>query len=630
MVSPAARTRRYPPLADYALLADCHSAALVSRSCSIDWACIHRFDAASVFGRLLDWDHGGHFGLAPVELVDTSRRYVEDSLVLETTVRTASGRARILDAFAMHRGGHRYPHHQLLRVVEGIDGQTTLDVEIVPRFDYGELRPWLRRADDPGVFTAVGGDTALVLSSDVRLDVDEHDIRLVGRAHVRGGERARFSVVYSAPHELEPSPVYLAQVDRRLEETLAWWRRWSTTTVVGGPYEAMVRRSATVLKGLTCAPTGAIIAAATTSLPEEIGGQRNWDYRYAWVRDATLAMAALCIAGHPEVAKGLRDFLMRSAAGTAEDMRIMYGAYGERHLPEYELDLEGWRGSRPVRVGNAAVRHVQHDMYGHILDAADLWRTAYHEIGEEEWRFLRTLVDAAAGCWTEPDRGLWEVRGQPRHFVHSKVMLWVALDRGIRTAEEAGLEAANLERWRVVREEIRAAVDTRGVDPVDGHFVQTFGSREVDAGLLLLPMVGFVKPNDERMIATVEAIERDLRVPPLGFVRRYRTEATDDGLPGGEATFLMCSFWLVDVLAMQGRREEAVALFERLLGVANDLGLYAEEYDPVNGELLGNFPQAFTHMALINSAHELACADARGGRREEVWATAQRLQEPAP
>jgi GH15 family glucan-1,4-alpha-glucosidase len=384
----------------------------------------------------------------------------------------------------------------------------------------------------------------------------------------------------------------------------------------------------TVLKGLTCAPTGAIVAAPTTSLPEEVGGERNWDYRYSWVRDSTLALAALCLAGHAEVAHGFRDFLMRSCAGTAEDLQIMYGVYGARHLPEFTLDLHGYRGSTPVHVGNGAASQRQLDVFGHILDAAHLWRESFSEIGASEWRFLRQLVDQAARVWREPDHGLWEIRDQPRHFTMSKVMLWVALDRGIRMVQrdEDDNVIGDVDWWCRVRDEIRSAVETEGVDHRRGCFVQSFGSTELDASLLMMPMVGFVSPNDPRMLATVDAIKADLGTPPHGFVKRYRPEHSPDGLRGGEATFLMCSFWLVDVLAMQGRQAEAVELFEALLGVANDLGLYAEEYDPDTGELLGNFPQAFTHMALVNSAHQLTCAEAYGGGcREDVWTTAERM-----
>ncbi len=370
-------------------------------------------------------------------------------------------------------------------------------------------------------------------------------------------------------------------------------------------------RSAVVLKGLTCAPTGAIVAAPTTS-PEELGGVRNWDYRYSWVRDSTLALAALSLAGHPEVARGFRDFLMRSAAGTAEDLQIMYGVYGERHLPEYTVALDGYRGSRPVRVGNGAATQRQLDVYGHILDAAHLWRRAHEEIGAEEWRFLSQLIDEAAGVAPAGLRAVGDPRRAPVRPVQGDAVGGAGPRHPHGRGDRVG--RANVAAWRATRDEIRAAIERDGVDPQRGCFVQCFGSREVDAALLLLPMVGFVAPNDPRMVATVAAIREDLAVGPHGFVRRYRTESSDDGLPGHEATFLMCSFWLVEVLAMQDRYDEAVALFEALLATANDLGLYAEEYDPATGELLGNFPQAFTHMALITAVHQLACAASPGDR----------------
>ena len=622
-------SERYPPIGDYALLADCFSSALVSRNCSVDWACLRRFDAASVFGRLLDWERGGFFALTPIDQARTQWRYRGDSLVLETTVETASGRALVLDAFAMRRGGSRHPRHQLLRVVEGVEGQVDFDVIIEPRFDYGELRPWLRHHPDTGAWSAVGGDSALVFSISCELDLIGRQARLAGRLHVEAGDRFGFSVEAQNPYEMNATECAQETIFKRLDETQGWWDKWSSEMSVDGPWAGAVRRSAVVLKGLTCAPTGAMVAAPTTSLPEEIGGERNWDYRYAWIRDSMFALAALSIVGHDEVARGFRDFLMRSAAGSAQDLQIMYGVTGRRRLPEIELNLDGYRGSRPVRLGNGAATHIQHDVYGHILDAAHLWRRTHEELAPDEWRFLSQLVDAAADRWTLPDRGIWEIRGEPQHFTSSKVMLWVALDRGIVTAEEAGFDdEPRLNRWRKIRDEIRDAVERQGVHPAGGYYVQAFGSTEVDATLLLLPLVGFCAATTERMTRTVEAIRHDLSMPPEGFLRRYRTESRHDGLRGTEATFLMCSFWLVDVLAMQGRVDEATALFERLLDCGNDLGLYAEQYDPGTGELLGNFPQAFTHMAIINSAHQLACASRQPPcGRTTPWPTAERAQE---
>lgn len=609
----------YPPIADYALLSDCHSAALVSRDASIDWACLRRFDADSVFGRILDWERGGHFSVVAHDLQRTERRYVDDSLVLETTLTTETGVARILDAFSMHRGGAKHPHNQLLRVVDVIDGAVDLTVRIVPRFHYGELRPWLRHHAETGTYSAVGGDTVVLVETDRALDLLEERCELRGEFRVGARDRLRCALQSQLPHELDVSGHPADELDSRLEATLQWWRRWSGRTKAEGPYAGQIRRSATVLKGLTCAPTGALVAAPTTSLPEEIGGQRNWDYRYTWIRDSTLVLAALDLVGHHESAHGFRDFIMRTAAGNAEDLHIMYGLDGKRHLPERELDLDGYRGSRPVRVGNAAYRQVQHDMFGQLLDAAHMWQSAHGNITPAEWRFLHGLVERAVDVWQEPDRGIWEVRGHRRHFVHSKVWLWVAIDRGIRLVEDRGHECRDIDGWRRARDAVHAAVETHGVDAGGSHFVQHFGSSEVDAALLQLPMVGFVKADDERMLRTVDRIEQDLAIPPHGFVHRYRPHLTDDGLVGGEGTFLMCTFWLVNVLAMQRSVDEARVLFERLLDVSNDLGLYAEQYDPASGELLGNFPQAFTHMALINAAKNLQSAAAGGD--ETPWSS---------
>ena len=630
--------QRYPPIDDYALIADCHSAALVSRTASVDWACMRRFDASSSFGRILDWDRGGTFALTPHGAEQWRRSYVGDSLVLETIADTATGSVRITDAFAMQRGGERHPRNQLLRIVECLQGTVDIDILLQPRFDYGELRPWLRRAPSGApqesamggserplhcVFTAVGGDVALTISSDTRLDVDPELLALTGTCHLTAGERRRFSVVADEPHDLDPQAADAEAIDAHMDETISWWTRWSDRTVAEGPHAALVRRSATVLKGLTCAPTGAIVAAPTTSLPEEIGGVRNWDYRYSWIRDSTLALAALTQTGHPEAARGFRDFLMRSAAGSPQDLQIMYSIYGARHLPEYELDLEGYRGSRPVRVGNGAASQRQLDVYGHVLDAAHLWRSEMEEIDPEEWRFLREVVNQAARVWDKPDNGIWEIRGEPRQFVQSKVMLWVALDRGIDTVEQLGLDEPDVERWRQAREDIRDAIETQGVDRERGCFVQAYGSTAMDAALLRLPTVGFVDANDPRMKATVEAIRTDLAVGPHGFLMRYRPAEYDDGLPGEEATFLMCSFWLVDVLAMQGRLDDANELFEALVSVGNDLGLFGEEYDPVTDQQIGNYPQAFTHMALINSAHQLRLAAQRD--TPASWTDARRM-----
>jgi GH15 family glucan-1,4-alpha-glucosidase len=595
----------YPPIGDYGLLADCHSAALVSRSGSVDWACLRQFDAGSAFARILDWGRGGHLRIAPVEPGTVSRRYVGDSLVLETTTETSTGTVRLLDAFAMREGGATEPAHELIRVIEGVSGSVEVAVTIEPRFDYGDLRPWIRTGSDAFTWVIVGGDEALVVRTDGRLELDEDQVLLTGRLHIREGERVRFSVHSCAAYELadgEPGQA-LDGIDQRLAATQAWWDRWSSKTNAPGPFGGDIRRSAVVLKGLTCAPTGAIVAAPTTSLPEQVGGPRNWDYRYSWIRDSTFVLQALQAAGHPAVAAGFRDFLLRSAAGHADDLQIMYGPYGQRRLPEIELDLEGYRSSRPVRVGNAAADQRQLDVYGQILNAAGYWEVSGRP-ERDEWRFLRSVVDAAAEIWQQPDQGIWEQRGEPRHFVYSKVMCWVALDRGIDMAERFSEYGADLDRWRPARERIRDEIEARGVSAA-GYFRQTYDVDDVDACLLKLPVLGFVDARDPRMLATTAAVRERLEDPKTGFIRRYSTETIDDGLPGHEGVFLLCTCWLVDVLAAQGEMDEATRLFERVLSTANDLGLLAEEYDPSTDELLGNFPQAFTHLGIIQSALRL-------------------------
>jgi GH15 family glucan-1,4-alpha-glucosidase len=614
----------YPPIADYGFLSDCNSAALVSRAGSIDWACLRRFDANSVFGRILDWERGGYFDITPVADVDVSRDYLGDSLVLETRFTGEDGEVRLVDGFAMD-GDEDDPYNQLVRVVEGVSGELELDVCIEPRFDFGELRPLIRWHGDAGAWSVAGGDGALVISSDAPLEHDRDGYRLRARVTVSAGDRVRFSLASQLPHHLDVQAVPAEEIDRRLDTTVQWWERWSADTKAGGPYAEQVRRSATVLQGLTCGPTGALVAAPTTSLPEEVGGERNYDYRFTWIRDSTLVVAALDVAGQSSAARRFRDFLLRAAGGDPADLRIMYGLDGARYLPEHELALEGYRGSAPVRIGNKAFFQTQHDMYGQIFDVAHLWHTTHEPIEPHEWDFLRLVADRAAQVWEEPDQGIWEVRCGPRHFVHSKALLWVAMDRAVRFVEDEGYDG-DADRWRAVGDRIREDVEANGVR--DGAFVQAYDTDEVDAALLELPMVGFVPAGDERMLRTVERIMEDLAVEPHGFIKRYRTEHVDDGMSGGEGTFLMCTFWLVDVLAMQGRVAEATDLFERLLAVSNDLGLYSEQYDDQAGELLGNFPQAFTHIGLINSAHQLACAaDHDGGCRHEPWATAERVSE---
>jgi len=595
---PPGAAGRYRPIGDYAFLGDCHTGALVSSAGSVDWLCLPRLDDGSYFGRLLDAERGGWCAITPVDLVvRTSRRYLDGTLVLETEMAVAGGRVRVTDCLTMRPGGARRPYRQLLRVVDGLEGAVDLRVEVVPRFDYGQVRPWIRPAGY--TWQALGGDDGLVIEGDVPLVRSGlHD--LVAEVRVAAGQRLRLSLRHVRPEVLDgwrngpPAP---AELDRRLAQTVAWWRGWSSRSGRLGHDQPALIRSATVLKALTQATTGAIAAAATTSLPEAPGGPRNWDYRASWVRDSVFALRSLAELGHTAEADGFRRFVQRSAAGSAQELQIMYGLGGERRLPEQRLsDLEGYGGARPVRIGNAAAHQHQHDVYGELLDLAWAWHRQGHSPDADDWRFLVELVNEAAKRWKTADRGIWELRGRPRHLVHSKVLCWVALDRGLRLAGDLGFPAP-VGRWAAARAAIRAAVVRRGYDPGRGVFTQAFGRPELDAALLLLPSVGFVAWDDPRMVRTVDAVRRELEAD--GLLRRYRSP---DGLEGTEGTFVACTFWLAECLARQGRTTEARAAFARASATANDLGLFAEEYDPASGMLLGNFPQALTHLSHITAA----------------------------
>ncbi len=597
---------RHPSIGDYALIADTNSVALVSRAGSIDWCCMQRIDAGSCFGRLLDWEKGGYCSLHPKDGVATAaRRYLEDTLVLETTFNTGGGEARILDFFAMPALTEERPYRQLIRIVEGMRGSIELELRIHPRFDYGELEPWIRQ-EGVRLYSAIGGDDGLLISLDSALTpVGEHGLGATVRLHA--GERAHLSILSVSPETLDHSPPPAPdaeELDAALDRTVAWWREWSSRTGFKGPYEPGVSRSAIVLKGLTNDLTGAVAAAATTSLPEVPGGDMNWDYRYSWIRDSFFSVRSLAEVGYEREADDFRRFIERSAAGSAERLQIMYGVGGERRLTEETLDfLEGYRGARPVRVGNAASGQLQLDVYGELLELTWRWYLRGNSPDDDYWRFLLELVDAAAGRWREPDHGLWEVRGEPEHFVHSKVMCWAALDRGIRLSEES-LRRAPVKRWAKAREEVREAIEKEGYDGDRGVFVRAFGSRELDAALLLLPRVGFVDYGDERMVRTADAIREDL--DDDGLLKRFRRE---DGRE--EGAFLACSFWMAECLARQGRITDARAVFDRAASTSNDLGLFAEEYDTNSDEPLGNFPQALTHLAFISAAVALSEEDSR-------------------
>lgn len=596
----------YPPIADYALIGDCHSAALVARGGSIDWCCMPRLDRDSCFGRLLDWQRGGSCRLAPSDGEATAvRRYLDDTLVLETIWTTSAGRARVLDLFTMRRGGREQPHEQLVRRVEALEGEIEMALAVEPRFDLGTTRPWIRAHSDR-VFSALGGRSGLVLTSDWRLACEPFALR--GRTRLRAGERARLSIAFAPPHQLHPATprgVATAEIDRRIDETVAWWQRWAGQARFDTRRHPAVLRSAIVIKALTNAPTGAIAAAATTSLPEVIGGSRNWDYRYSWIRDSSFALRALLALGFEKEAHGFRAFIERTVAGDADELQVLYGLGGEHRLPEVTLDrLTGYRDSRPVRVGNAAHAQAQNDIYGELLDIA--WRAARDGAPHDPdyWRLLVAVVESAVRRWERPDQGIWEMRDAPRHFVHSKAMCWAALDRGIRLAERWHIAGDAPARWRRTRDAIRRAIDAQGYDHRRGIFVQAFGSDQLDAALLLLPRAGLVAADDPRMVRTVDAIRRELAHDGW-LVRRY---AAADGLAGSEGAFLPCSFWLSECLARQGRVDAAREIFARAEALRSDVGLFAEEFDPVRGELLGNYPQGLCHYSHISAAVALAAA----------------------
>jgi GH15 family glucan-1,4-alpha-glucosidase len=600
----SSQPERYPPIGDYALIGDCRSAALVSRAGSIDWCCMPRIDRGSCFGRILDWEDGGHCSIAAVDGdVRTRRRYVDGTLVLETLFIGRDGEARLYDCFAAGDAGGA-PPARLLRILEGVRGALDFELAIVPRFDYGALAPWLRRVHG-GTFTATGGDDGLVISCDGDLHAGKHDLR--ARMTIRAGERLRLSIAFMPPESLDagapsPSP---EDLDDALARTVDWWRHWSSRGRFDGADGAAVMRSAIVLKALANPDTGAIAAAPTTSLPEAPGGALNWDYRFSWIRDSAFSVRALSELGFYAEADGFRRFVERSAAGSAHGLQIMYGIGGARRLTEVAADhLEGYRGAAPVRLGNAASEQRQLDVYGELVELAWRWHERGHVPDDDYWEFLADVVDAAAEHWQQPDRGVWEIRGAPRHFVHSKAMCWAALDRGIALAEATG-RPAPVERWERTRDEIRRTIERDGYDERRGVFVQAFGSDSLDSALLLLPAFGFVAWDDERMVRTVDAIRDDLDAD--GLLLRYHPDRELQGRAGaGEGTFLACSFWLVECLARQGRGKEAREAFDRAAACANDVGLFSEEYDPQAREMLGNFPQGLTHLAHISAAAALA------------------------
>jgi alpha,alpha-trehalase len=597
----------FTPIADYGLLADCNAAALVSRDGSIDWLCLPRYDSDALLARILD-PAAGHWSIRPAGAFTATRRYLPGTLVLETTFTTDTGIARLTDAMAFAPGqrGHDLGFaapHELLRDVEAVEGAVDFVMELAPRPEYGLVMP-LVRLEPGGARTFGTGRVTIRAAAPLELEPEDGTLRAAFTA--LAGEHHGFALRWAAPEtHPAPEPTAAGEVAARIEDTVQAWRSWEAEhDVYAGPHREHVRLSARVLKGLTYRPTGAIVAAPTTSLPETVGGQRNWDYRFSWIRDASLTIEALYLGACSDEAEEFISFMTSSAGGRAGEgsLQIMYGIGGEHDLSERELGhLRGWRDSRPVRVGNGAWDQVQLDVYGELLNALHLYRERLGDLHPEIQAFVADLADTAARRWTERDSGMWEMRGEPRHHLSSKVLCWTALDRAVGLAPQLG-EHARTAAWTAARDEIREAILTRGWSEERQAFAQSFDSDELDAAQLLMPILGFLPATDPRMRATIEAIARDLTED--GLVLRYRNEAglNADGLSGEEGTFVICSFWLVTCLARAGEVDRAQALFDQLVAYANDLGLLAEEIDTASGEQLGNFPQAFSHIGLITAA----------------------------
>jgi len=589
------------PVKDYALIGDTQTAALVGRNGSIDWLCLPRFDSGACFAALLGNEEHGFWRIAPAGGAErVVRRYRGETLVLETEFHVGDGVVRVVDCMPRRSG-----HASVVRMVEGVAGRVRMRMDLVVRFDYGWVVPWMSRAGDH--LHGIAGPDSICLATPAATRGE--NLRTIAEFTVNPGERVPFVLSW---HPQFADPSCGGDAMQAVTRTEAWWREWSGRCRYRGPWRDAVVRSLITLKALTYEPTGGIVAAATTSLPEQLGGARNWDYRYCWLRDAAFTLDAMLRAGYGEEARAWRDWLLRVVAGDPAQLQIMYGPAGERRLTERELGwLPGYEDSRPVRTGNAASTQVQLDVYGEVMDALHQARLAGMVPDPTAWALQQVLTGHVERHWHEPDEGIWEVRSGRQHFTHSKVMAWVAIDRAVQAVERSGL-AGPASRWRGLRKRMHQEICQRAVDPERGCFVRAYGSTELDASLLLLPLVGFLPPGDQRVLGTLEAIQDELCEG--GFVRRYRTDhqGTADGLVGREGAFLACSFWLVDNLTLAGRGEEAERLFERLLGLRNDVGLLAEEYDPSRKRLVGNFPQAFSHVGLVNSAFNLTAADSSG------------------
>ncbi|MFE8009508.1 glycoside hydrolase family 15 protein [Streptomyces sp. NPDC057418] len=595
-----------PRIEDYALIGDLQTAALVGRNGSVDWLCLPRFDSGACFAALLGDEDNGHWRIAPrgTDSTDTCTRraYVDDSLVLETFWETRTGTVKVIDFMPQ-----RDESPDIMRIIEGVSGSVDMSSVLRLRFDFGSVVPWMRRSH--GHRVAVAGPDSVWLRSEPPVKTWGQQFSTCSSFTVSEGEKVAFVLTWHPSHSPRPK---LIDPYKALGHTLDDWAQWSATCTYRGRYRDAVLRSLITLKALTYAPTGGIVAALTTSLPEEIGGVRNWDYRYCWLRDSTLTLGAMISAGYLEEAAAWRDWLLRAVAGDPAALQIMYGLAGERRLPETELPwLSGYEQSRPVRTGNAAVRQRQLDVYGEVIDSLRVAREAGLGNKPHAWNLQLSLLGFLESTWRDPDEGLWEIRAQRRHFVHSKIMAWVAADRAVRSLEEDPQLPGDADRWRAMRDAVHAEVCEKGYDPVRNTFTQYYGSLELDASTLLIVRTGFLPPDDPRVIGTVDAVRRELARD--GLIRRYSTEgASVDGLPGDEGAFIACSFWLVDALLRTGREQEAEELFERLLDLRNDVGLLAEEYDTVTRRQLGNYPQAFSHIGLVNSAVDLAREDAAG------------------
>jgi GH15 family glucan-1,4-alpha-glucosidase len=603
-----------PPIEDYALIGDCRSAALVSRDGSIDWLCWPRFDSPACFAALLGRAEHGRWRIGTQRPgAAVSRRYRPGTMILETVFEIDKGSVALIDCMAY---GTDSP--SIIRIVEGRHGSVQMRLDLALRFDYGSAIPWVTRLEDGTGLQAVAGPDMAVLRTAV--DLRGQAFTTIADFTVAAGERIAFTLTHG-PSQLPPPAAVDAEAALAATET--HWTAWSARCTYRGPWQDAVRRSLLTLKALTYLPTGGIVAAPTTSLPEQLGGQRNWDYRFCWLRDATFTLLAMLHAGYQEEAHAWGAWLRRAVAGSPAQIQTMYGIGGERRLVEWSVgNLPGYQGAAPVRVGNAASEQLQLDVYGELMDA--LYQAAHTGLvpPDSAWQLQRLLVLHLEKIWHQPDEGIWEVRGGPRHFTFSKVMAWVAVDRAIRTADEFGLHGP-LDAWRKLRDTIHASVCANGVDPERNCFVQSYGSKSLDASVLLIPLVGFLPPEDPRIAATVAAVEQDLMQD--GLILRYRTPEGVDGLPPGEGMFLACSFWFADNLVLLGRDDDARAMFQRLLGLCNDVGLLAEEYDPQAKRLVGNFPQAFSHLALVDTALNLT----RCGPAHERGQTGDERQDPA-